>query len=204
MTRAPARSSVLWGFLAVSTLLVSWPVSGADEVEVRHVPVGGTQRMIVHSTTIAAPVASVWQAISTAEGWRTWAVPTAYMDELRPGAVIQTSYSLDAQRGDPANIRNTVRAYLPLELLVIAATNAPPDFPDRELLADLATVIELEPSTPETTLVRMSMVGYGTDAEYDRLFEFFTRGNGWTLERLRERFESGPVEWPAQGTPAAE
>jgi uncharacterized protein YndB with AHSA1/START domain len=204
MTRATSRTSALSRFLAASALLVSWPVFGADEVEVRHVAVGATQRMIVHSTTIPAPVASVWQALSTAEGWRTWAVPTAYMDELRPGAVIQTSYSLDAQRDDPANIRNTVRAYLPLELLVIAATNAPPDFPDRELLADLATVIELEPSTPETTLVRMSMVGYGTDAEYDRLFAFFTRGNGATLARLRERFESGPVEWSAQDTPGGE
>jgi len=191
-------------FLAGFTLAAWWSALGADEIETRHVPIGATQRMIVHSTTIPVPVESVWQALSTAEGWRTWAAPTAYFEELRPGAVIETSYSIDAERGDPANIHNTVMAYLPFELLVIAATNAPPDFPDRELLADLATVIELEGSTPETTRVRLSMVGYGTDAKYDRLFEFFSRGNGRTLEKLRERFETGPVEWSPGNTPTAE
>jgi uncharacterized protein YndB with AHSA1/START domain len=169
-----------------------------DGVETQQILVGTTQRMIVHRTTIAAPPAAVWQAISTADGWRTWAVPVAYLDELRPGAMLETSYRADARRGDPANIHNTVVAYLPEKMLAFAATNAPPNFPDRELLRDLASVIELEPVGAGATRVTASMMGYGTDPKYDRLFEFFTNGNALTLRQLRERFATGPVDWAAR------
>jgi hypothetical protein len=125
----------------------------------------------------------------------------AYLDELRPGAVIETSYQSAARPGDPANIHNTVVAYLPQKMLSIAATNAPPGFPDRELLADLATVIELEALGDDSTRVTISMMGYGTDPKYDRLFGFFTNGNGLTLTQLRERFTSGPINWAARTTP---
>jgi hypothetical protein len=86
-------------------------------------------------------------------------------------------------------------------MLSIAATNAPPDFPDRELLADLATVIELEALSADRTRVTISMMGYGTDPKYDRLFGFFTNGNGLTLRQLSERFTSGPVDWAARAIP---
>jgi uncharacterized protein YndB with AHSA1/START domain len=189
------------GGAAAIVLAALFDLPGAlaqDAVETQQVLVGTTQRMIVHRTTIPAPPAAVWQAISTADGWRTWAVPVAYLDEIRPGAVIETSYQAGARRGDPANIHNTVVAYLPGKMLAFAATNAPPNFPDRELLRDLASVIELEPAGEGATRVTASMMGYGTDPKYDRLFGFFTNGNALTLRQLRERFATGPIDWAAR------
>jgi uncharacterized protein YndB with AHSA1/START domain len=178
--------------------LFALPLLAQETVEAQHVAVGTNQRMIVHRTEIPASRDAVWDALTTAAGWRTWAVPVAYFDELRVGAVIETSYSPGAARGDPANIHNTVLAYLPQKMLAFAATNAPPNFPDRELLAQLASVIELEPLGPNSTRVTASMMGYGTDAKYDRLFAFFTSGNALTLRQLRERFVTGPVDWAAR------
>jgi uncharacterized protein YndB with AHSA1/START domain len=178
-------------FAAASLLLIR-SLGAAEPVETRHVPVGADQRMIVQTAVVAASAADVWQAISTAEGWRSWAAPAAFLEELRPGATIETSYDAQAAAGDPANIHNKVLAYVPSQMLAIAATKAPPGFPDPELLADLATVIELEPVDRAATRVTISMVGYGVDGKYDRLFEFFTAGNEFTLNRLRERFEPAP------------
>ena len=183
---------------AVAAALFAMPLLAQEPVQMQQVPVGASQRMIVHRTEIPASSEAVWDALTTAAGWRTWAVPVAYFDELRVGAVIETSYSSGALRGDPANIHNTVLAYVPGRMLAFAATNAPPSFPDRELLASLASVIELEPLGPDSTRVTISMVGYGADATYDRLFTFFTNGNALTLRQLRERFVTGPADWAAR------
>ena len=203
-TTGDAAAVLLTALLGAHGAAAQDAAPARDAIETQRVLVGTTQRMIVHRTTIAAPVADVWQAISTADGWRTWAVPVAFLDELRPGAVIETSYQPNARRGDPANIHNTVVAYLPQKMLAFAATNAPPNFPDRELLGDIASVIELEPAGPSATKVTATMMGYGTDAKYDRLFAFFTNGNALTLSQLRERFASGPIDWAARAAARAE
>ncbi len=192
------RLAVQAAAAGAAAFLALQPLRAQEAVEMTHVAVGATQRMIVHRADVPAPRDALWEALTTAAGWRTWAVPVAYLDDLRPGAVIETSYRPDAQRGDPANIHNIVVAYLPQRMLAIAATNSPPDFPDRELLASLATVMELEPLGAESTRVTITMMGYGVDTRYDRLFNFFTNGNGATLRQLRERFTTGPVDWAAR------
>ena len=47
---------------------------------------------------IEAPVAQVWAAVATSEGFRTWAAPVAQVD-LRQGGMIEASYSMQARIG---------------------------------------------------------------------------------------------------------
>jgi uncharacterized protein YndB with AHSA1/START domain len=148
------------------------------------------QRVVVN-----APLAEVWQALTTSEGWRSWAAPFAVLD-FRIGGVIETSYRMDAQAGAPENVRNQVLAYLPQRMFAIRNVQAPPKAPfDVPTFQSLHTVVLLEPVTERSTRVAFVQPGYRSGEPYDTVLKHFRWGNGWTLEQLKKRFDTGPVDW---------
>jgi uncharacterized protein YndB with AHSA1/START domain len=152
-------------------------------------------RATVAEEVVEASQAQVWNAITTAEGWKTWAVPFAHLDSLHIGAVIETSYAPNAKAGDAHNIRNRVLAYLPERMLSIQAFDAPPGFKHPELLKDTFTVIELEVVDATHTRVRITGCGYRSGQAFQEMQRFFLDGNAWTLGQLAKRFREGPVDW---------
>jgi uncharacterized protein YndB with AHSA1/START domain len=149
---------------------------------------------LVHETIVAAPAAEVWRAISTVEGWRTWAVPVAWAPERD---IIETSYTPTAQPGDPSTIRQRILASIPGRLLAFRTVKAPERFPNFDTFAEVTSVFELEPLGENRTRVRLTGAGYA-DTEAGRgLLAFFREGNRVSLERLRRRFETGPLDWAA-------
>jgi len=160
-------------------------------------------RILCHTIVVAAPAAEVWPLIATAEGWQSWAAPVAALD-LRVGGLLETSYDPSAHIGDAGNIRNRVLAFTPARLLVIEIADAPPGFPHANVARELRTALELEPIGATHTRVRVTMTGYRDGPEFDALFAFFNRGNAFTLTKLAERIERGPVDWGAQHIPPAE
>lgn len=151
-------------------------------------------RTMVHSVIVRAPVEKVWAAFSTAEGWRSWAVPFAVMD-FRVGGIVETSYNPLAKLGDANNIQNKILAYVPKRMFAFQAVKAPAGFPGSELLPSLWSVAEFAPLKGNKTRIRLSGLGYGRDAGRDMLFQFFKRGNGASLEALRDALEQGPKDW---------
>ncbi len=63
----------------------------------------GTQ-VLVHEVVVAASPADVWEAVSTAQGWMTWAVPIAWQQ----GDLLETSYASAARPGDPTTIQQQI------------------------------------------------------------------------------------------------
>lgn len=148
------------------------------------------QRVVVN-----APLAEVWQALSTSDGWRGWAAPFAAVD-FRLGGFIETSYRMDAQAGAPENIRNQILAYLPKRMFAIRNVQAPPKAPfDVPTFQSLHTIVLLEPLTDRTTSVAFVQPGYRSGEPYDTVLKHFRWGNGWTLEQLKKRFDVGAVDW---------
>ena len=147
---------------------------------------------LVHETVVDAPAEAVWQAISTVDGWRTWAVPVAW--EPEPD-VIETSYSPDARSGDPSTIRQRIMAAVPGRLLVFRTIRAPAGFPHFDTFAQVTSLFELEPVGDGRTRVRLTGSGYADSEAGRQLLGFFRDGNRVSLERLRQRFVTGPLDW---------
>jgi uncharacterized protein YndB with AHSA1/START domain len=169
------------------------PASTAVQTEVTS-EADGT-RTLRQSIVVAAPLQAVWEAFSSAAGWRSWAAPFAVVD-FRLGGVIETSYRPDARAGDPANIRNEIGAYLPPRLLAIRNVQAPPNTSfDVPAFQTLHTIVLLESVDAQRTRVITAQPGYREGAAFDGVLKHFTWGNAWTLEKLKERFESGPIDW---------
>jgi uncharacterized protein YndB with AHSA1/START domain len=177
----------------VLVLLAAAAASGQEVTNTSYVAPDGS-RVLRQSIEVPASILEVWQALTTTEGVRSWAVPVAAVD-FRPGGIWESSYRLDGRIGDPGNIKNRILSYLPLRMLSIQAIQAPPNFPHPELLPEIFTVFESEELGPASTRVTVSMVEYREGEGYDVLYRHFERGNAWSLQQLRKRFVEGPVDW---------
>ena len=174
--------------LAAAMLALAAPAAAAAApapVAVQKVAEADGSHSLVHEVIVAAPAGEVWTAISTAEGWKSWAVPVAWAPSPD---LIETSYTADAKPGDPSTIRQQVLARVPGRLMAFRTVKAPARFPDFDTYDDVVSVFELEPLGPALTRVRLTGTGYaGTDAG-QRLLDFFEQGNRVSLEKLAGRF----------------
>jgi uncharacterized protein YndB with AHSA1/START domain len=191
MMRGSRRSVVL----ALLALAGSAAPAAAQEVENTSYVAPDGSRVLQHRIVIPATLAQAWDAFTTSEGLRAWAVPFAHVD-FRLGGLWESSYRLDATAGDSANIHNRYISFLPMKMVSVQAVQAPPGFPHPELLPELFTVIEFEELSPGRVRVTTSGVGYRHGPDYDVLHRHFDAGNAWSLEQLYKRFAEGPVDWP--------
>ena len=152
----------------------------------------GTQSLS-HTVVIPAQPQQVWAAITTADGWTSWAVPVAWIAADRPN-VIETAYNPAAQPGDPMNIENEFIERVPGKKLVFRTIKAPRGFPHFEALRQVTQTFELVPADGGTR-VSLTGTGYGDDASSKAVLAFFKGGNRVSLEMLRDRFASGPIDW---------
>jgi uncharacterized protein YndB with AHSA1/START domain len=141
--------------------------------------------LLSNEVIVDAPPSEVWAAISTVEGWKSWAVPVAW--SAAPD-LIETSYSPAAQPGDPSTIRQQILLRLPERLLVFRTVKAPAGFPDFDTYAKVVSAFELEPAGEGRTRVRLTGTGYADSEAGRRLLGFFERGNAASLEALKKRF----------------
>lgn len=154
---------------------------------------------LVHEALVDAPVDQVWEAISTASGWTSWAVPVAWQE----GGILETSYSPGAARGDSSTIQQRIDAFIPGRLLAFRTIKAPDGFPHFDTFREVAHLFELEPVGSGRTRVRLTGTGYADSEAGRQLLGFFTEGNRVSLDRLRRRFASGPLDWSREQGPAA-
>jgi uncharacterized protein YndB with AHSA1/START domain len=170
--------------LAFAALATAAPVT-----EQVHGPGDGTSSL-THEVAVAAPPQAVWEAISTVEGWKSWAVPVAWAD----GDTFETSYNPAARPGDPMNIKNRFVASVPGRRLTFRTVKAPQGFQHFDSLSQIEQTFELAPEGTGTR-VRLTGSGYSADEGGKAMLDFFRGGNRASLEMLRDRFEKGPVDW---------
>lgn len=151
----------------------------------------GTRTMSVEAWVPAIPEV-LWPRVTTAEGWKSWAVPSAW----RTGDVLETSYQPAAKQGDPANIQQRIVAALPGRLLVFRNIRTPPGFPHAKAFAGVTQFLELIPEAGGTR-VRLTGTGYPAGAEGDALLGFFRTGNQQTLDMLAARVGLAPLDFLA-------
>jgi uncharacterized protein YndB with AHSA1/START domain len=154
-------------------------------------------RTLKLSIDIDAPASAIWKLLSSSEGWKSWAVPVAWVD-FKIDGMIETSYSAAVVRGQPGNIKNAIVAYVPERLLVIRNVQAPANFENAEEFGKTITVIEIQEIASGRSRVELDGVGFLTTPAFDSLLKKFKYGDSWTLEHLKLAAEHGPIDWAAE------
>ncbi len=151
-------------------------------------------RTLEHQAVINAPVADVWNAFTTKEGFESWAVAKADID-FRVGGEMRTHYDPNGVIGDKNTIINQIISFEPQRMLSIRNTRAPEGFPHAELFNQTWSVIYFEPvdGLRDRTRVRIVGLGWGEGPEWDMLYGFFRQGNAATLDGLRKKFDANAM-----------
>ena len=168
-------------------------VQPAIRSEVRRTDVG--EYILVQEVSVDAPVADVWAAYTTDEGWTAWASPAAEID-LRVGGTIRTAYEGIKLGEEGTNTLHIVN-YVPLEVLTLKADLSRnwPEVMQRD--GDkLSNVILFDAIDDERTRIRSFGVGYSDAPEYQNLLQFFIRANEGLFQNLKRYLEDGQrQEW---------
>lgn len=154
------------------------------------------QRVLRHEGIVDASLEQVWTTCTTAEGMRTYLAPVVEF-ELKTGGKYDTNYRPGSRIGDAGTIHNEVLAYLPRKMLSfkVGLTDRFPAGPRQA--GTLFAVLEFDRISDQKTKVTISMAGWGSGPDWDQVYEFFDRGNAYTLASLQQRFVNGPVNWKA-------
>lgn len=183
---------------ALAAAAICWSSAAlAGNVTVSRSIEGPSSQATVHEVTVPASRSAVWQAISTAEGWQGWAVPTAWLDPSDPTLLV-TSYDPGATAIGDRTISQRILLSVPERLFAFRTVKAAAGFHNFEALAPVTWLFELEPDGPGRTRVRLTGSGYPRTAAGDEIRAFFEAGNSIALESLRQRFAEGPVDWRAK------
>lgn len=183
--------------LALAALLLSAPAAApAQEVAISDRHEADGTLTLSHEIVVPAARDAVYAAVSTPEGWRTWATPVSWVPADDPDG-IEGSYNPAARPGGTDLIRQHFLARLPGRLLVFRTVRAPQGFPHFDVYSRVTIFIELESVDAGHTRVRLTGTGYADNEEGRQLLGFFRYGNRISLERLYQRFVSGPLDWAA-------
>lgn len=166
----PLRSSAAIFLLASLLFTLTLPLSA---------------RELRHEVVLDLPVRSVWHLFTTEEGVESWMVAQAKVD-LRVGGSFRTSYSPEVDLQGEEAIVNRILSYEPERMISIQNVQAPPGFDKPELFQQTWSVVRFEPLGPSRTRVVITGLGYGEGEDWDRLYEFFDKGNAFLLTRLQE------------------
>jgi len=142
-------------------------------------------RTMIQTVEIETSTREIYHALTTAEGWRRWAVPAAREISRNPH-IIETSYDPKAPPGDAATIRQQFVRKVPNRLVVYRTIKAPSGFEEFETYRHVVNRVELTPLDGRRTKVRVSAGPYPDTPAGRKLFGFFEQGNRKTLENMAE------------------
>lgn len=157
-------------------------MQGAVKVTVSREPV----KRLDFEVIVPASQQEVWKAFTTKEGLESWIAPSARVD-LSLGGVWEVGY-VGAQPGG-----GSVLSYVPMEMLSLHAM-APESFPTVRKEGTIA-VFFFERVAEKQTRVRLAQVDWKDGEEWDKAFDYLSKGNAILLNMLFKRFTNGPTDW---------
>ena len=136
----------------------------------------------------------MWECWTTGAGVNSFFAPGAKID-LRVDGRYLMYFLPEAPPGSRGSEGCKVLALQAPECLVFS-WNFPPSIPElRDSGAQTQVEIKLEKIGKKTTRVRLRQTGWKTGAAWEKGFVYFNDAWSLVLERLKRRFETGPIDW---------
>ncbi|MGB5107817.1 MAG: SRPBCC domain-containing protein [Candidatus Zixiibacteriota bacterium] len=164
----------------------------ADFTSGNRYPAEISDRVMYKEVTVKASLGDVWRAWTTDDGAHEFFSPHTKI-ECRTGGPYEIYFDNSSPLGLRGGEGNKVLSFLPKSMFSFE-WNAPPSFGP---LRDIRTrvVINFEPVGADSVKVRFYHLGWGANAEWNAIYDYFDKAWEFVLGNFRKRFESGPIEW---------
>ena len=146
------------------------------------------EKVLRIESTVRARREEVWNLFASEQGLRKWIAPVVSLD-LRVGGQILTNYDSAKSVSDLGTIRLPILNYLEFEMITLKVIlNEHFAHSVRDEDQNLQEIIQLVDAGNGQTKIVSSMIGWGKGAEWERTYDFFARGNEWTMRNLTKVF----------------
>jgi uncharacterized protein YndB with AHSA1/START domain len=144
---------------------------------------------LVAEAIINAPLATVWQAFATREGYASVGVAQAAVD-LKMGGLVRVQPDPKGTLGDPGTSVSEIIAYEPQRLLSLRVRQPPAGFPEAAAFANTWSIVYFAPLGAEMTHVRIAGFGFNEGPAAAALTRFFELDQVAQMRRLEKLY------WP--------
>jgi uncharacterized protein YndB with AHSA1/START domain len=171
-------------FVALALFAASGPILAIAQTGQQNgvtvTPTNVPAKGVICEVTVAAQVPYVWDALTKTQSLQSWDGANATVD-LRTGGDWLIRYPDGASGG------GTVSTIVPEEKVEMSGLS-PEQFPNvRKTRTHI--VIELKPTPDEnSTIVRMTQVGFRTGDEWDKAYDYAVKGNADLMKSLQQHF----------------
>lgn len=131
---------------------------------------------------------AAWELFTKDEQLMRWIAPLAHMD-LKTGGTLVTNYNKSKSLADSSSIKLGVVNFLENELLTLKV-NLNNNFSRKVQEEDdnLQEILQFVDMGNGKTKIISSMVGWGQGDDWNKVYDFFTRGNEWTYQEMLKLF----------------
>ena len=150
------------------------------------------ERSLDKQVEITATLDQAWAAWTTREGITSFFSPDAQI-EPRVGGAFHIYIDPLAEPGMKGADEMRFMALQPKKMLSFD-WNAPPSLPEARQQRTFV-VVRFEPIDAQHTRVSLHHTGWGDGGEWDKAFAYFDRAWGKVLGNLKQRFDTGPIDW---------
>jgi uncharacterized protein YndB with AHSA1/START domain len=157
-------------------------------------PAIAVERAIDESVVVKAPIARVWEAWTTSAGIKTFFARDGKIEANDDGPFQIYMNPLAAPGAKGAD--DMVFLALQPPTMLSFTWNAPPHLAEVRKQRTYVTV-RLAPQGEGETLVTLHHGGWGTGAEWDQAYAYFTKAWPNVLRNLQRSFVDGPYDWTA-------
>ena len=152
-----------------------------------------SEKKIVKTTSIYAPLSEAWWQWTTHEGLLTFFGEDNKI-EMTPGGPYEIYFSMEVPEGSRGAEGCEVLSFVP-ERMLSFTWNAPPKFKEtRESDYHTWVVVEFQPLSEYRTQVTLTHLGWPEGAQWDEVYHYFDEAWGKVMEWLKDSHKSIQVQ----------
>lgn len=155
-------------------------------------------RSLIKEIIIPADRKKVWTAWTTKDGLETFFAPEVNI-ELQLFGHYEILFFPENEPGKRGAEGNRIMAIEPYRMFSFT-WDAPPHLPNVRQQRTLV-VLKFEKKDQEKTRVELCQTGWGDSQEWQAAYDYFSQAWEVVLERLKLRFEKGPIDWQNKNYP---
>lgn len=149
-------------------------------------------RSIIKEVILPVGKEKAWEAWTSRQGLQSFFAPECHV-ELKLFGRYEIFFFPDAPPGKKGAENNKILAVEPYKMLSFT-WDAPSTMPEVRKQRT-SVVLKFESIDEESTRISVCHTGWGDGDEWDRAFDYFSDAWDGVLNRLRARFQEGPIDW---------